>query len=368
MKLPTLYHKGKTGKIVEWKIWTEGDEVHTEWGQIGGAKQHTFYRAEAKNVGKSNEVSPQEQAKKEALAEHKFNLDRKYSLTIEEAEETVFLPMLAHKFDDCKHDLKYPVDVQPKLDGNRALAYWQGKKVVLMSRGGKTWSLPHIENAIAQFLPKKYVLDGEIYKPGLNLQNINKLIKKHRPGPHGTESLKFYMFDCFNPKEKKPWSTRSFELACLYSDIPTAECAEVIRKVNSWPASNEEEVKKLCQDYIEDGYEGAIIRSFDGLYELGHRSRSLLKLKNFQDAEFEIIDTYLGKGQHEGCLGFICKTKEGKPFDCYPRGKLEDKREWGLRRNEFPGQWLTVRFQFYTDEGIPFLPIGIAVRDPKDML
>jgi hypothetical protein len=46
-------------------------------------------------------------------------------------------------------------------------------------------------------------------------------------------------------------------------------------------------------------YEGSIIRSADGRYEIGHRSYSLLKLKDFQDAEFKVVGVEHGKGSFE---------------------------------------------------------------------
>ena len=363
MKFPTLYHKGKTGAVVEWKIWTKGAEIHVEWGQVGGKKQSTMTVAKAKNVGKKNEIDPVKQAEIEAAAEHKHNLDRKYSLTIEESKETVFLPMLAHEFEKKKHKLKYPVDVQPKLDGNRAMAYWEDGKVVLMSRGGKTWNVPHISDAIAKFLPKQFILDGEIYKHGLNLQGINKLVKKHREGPDGSISLKFYAFDVLEIDKPLPWDQRKDVLFNLFFHWDKNE--KVLVKVESQEVGSEEEAKELCQKLVEEGYEGAIVRNLDGPYCLGERSSDLLKLKNFQDDEFEIVGHYVGEGKHEGTVGWWCVTKNGKRFKCYPRGTMKERRI--PNPEDFYGEKLKIRFQFLTDEGIPFLPIGLGIRLPEDM-
>jgi ATP-dependent DNA ligase len=360
VKLKPLYHKGKTGKIVEWKIWTKGDEIHVQWGQVDGAFQHTMTKATAKNVGKKNEIKAEAQADIEAKAMWKHRVDRKYSETIKEAEETVFLPMLAHPWDKKKHTVKYPVDVQPKLDGNRALAYWEGDKVVLMSRGGKTWDIKHIQDAIAEILPKGMILDGEIYKHGLNLQGINKLVKKHRPGPDGSESLKFYAFDYFDPEAEDPWWKRN---QAMQTDIKPNGTVVLVQ---SSIISDEKGILKVCADCVEEGYEGVIVRTRDGLYTLGERSSDLLKVKMFQDDEFEIVNHYEGQGRHEGYVGFVCKTKDGKEFRCYPRGNDTQRREYGKKPKSYYGQKLTVRFQFLTDEGVPFLPIGICIRDPRD--
>ena len=358
--LPSLYHKGKTGKVVQWTVWTEGAEVHVEWGQIGGAMQHTSTTSTVKNEGKKNEIKPKDQATIEAKAMWTHKLERKYSESAKEAEETVFLPMLAHPFDKKKHTVTYPVDVQPKLDGNRALAYWEGGKVVLMSRGGKTWEITHLQDAIAEFLPRGMVLDGEVYKHGLNLQGINKLVKKHREGPEGSISLKFYAFDYFDPDENETWVERDQALRLLAIKFPD----EVV-PVFSEEVESEEEIMKRVVGFTEEGYEGAIVRKHDGLYTLGERSSDLLKVKMFLDDEFEVVGHYVGEGRHEGCIGWWLTTKDGKKFKCYPRGTLKERKV--KDPESFYGEKLTVRFQFLTDEGIPFLPIGICFRDKKDL-
>ena len=141
MRFDTLYHKGKGGKLYEWTIWTEGDTILTEHGIVDGKMQTSEKKAEAKNVGKSNQTTPEEQAQNEAVSIHKKKLDLKYATSPEEAEQTVFLPMLAQCFEKRKKKLKYPVDAQPKLDGVRCLASWEDEEVVLTSRGGKRYNL-----------------------------------------------------------------------------------------------------------------------------------------------------------------------------------------------------------------------------------
>ncbi len=366
MKFPILYKKNKTGKIQEWKVWTKGAEIHVEWGEQGGKKQTTCTTATAKNIGKSNEIKPKKQAEIEAKAMWVHRVDRKYSETIVEAQETVFLPMLANTFEDKKHNLTYPVDVQAKLDGLRAMAYWEGDKVVMMSRGGKDWNIPHLAEAIAKILPKGMILDGEIYKHGLNLQGINKLAKKHREGPDGTISLQFYAFDILNPEEQKAWSERYWDLAKLFNGGAMLMESAIVKPCPiTRGIKDEQAIKDKTTEFLEEGYEGSIVRNRTGLYLLGNRSSDLLKVKNFQDAEFKIVGHYVGEGKHEGTIGWWCETKDGKRFKCYPRGTMEERRIKNPER--FYGKWLKIRFQFLTDEGIPFLPIGIAIRLEEDM-
>ena len=63
MKKEILYKRAKTGKIVYYKIWTEGPIIFKEAGQIGTEKP-IIHKEEcfSKNVGRANETTPEEQA------------------------------------------------------------------------------------------------------------------------------------------------------------------------------------------------------------------------------------------------------------------------------------------------------------------
>ena len=135
MRHPMLYHKGKNGELRQWKIWTEGDEIVSEYGQVGGQMQIARKTAEPKNLGRSNETTPEEQAMLEAKAMWVYKLERKYSETPEGAQEQLPLPMLAHKFTGTKKKkFSYPGWVQPKLDGVRCGAQNIGGEICLTSR------------------------------------------------------------------------------------------------------------------------------------------------------------------------------------------------------------------------------------------
>ena len=124
MKHPVLYHQAKGGDLRQWEVWTEGDEIFTRFGTVGGKLQVSAPKvAEPKNVGKKNATTGEEQAELEAQALWTYKVDRKYSETPEGAEEQLPLPMLAHKYEGSKKKkFTWPAHVQPKLDGVRCLA------------------------------------------------------------------------------------------------------------------------------------------------------------------------------------------------------------------------------------------------------
>jgi len=366
IELPVLYHEGRTGKMYQWKVWTEGNVICTEYGTVDGEKSETRKAVKGKNIGKSNETTPEEQADKEAQAMHIHKLERKYSKTAEKAKEVVFLPMLAHdyikKYMKRGKSLEYPVIVQPKLDGVRCMAFWHEGKLCLMSRGGKQWLVEHIREEVAEFLPEGYVLDGELYVHGLSLQQITHLVKDDEDPDHG--KLEFRVFDgFFMDNLDMPWSERGIEL----SNLMTSRVPKKVNQVGTWQIKSEEELFEKLKKYENQGFEGIIIRTLQGKYNLGHRSPDLLKLKNFIDAEFEIIGHGEATGNDKGTVVWECTTDEGKPFTVRPMGSREYRKELFERAEEHYGKLLTVKFQAWTDDNIPQFPVGVSFRLEEDI-
>lgn len=373
MEFPTLYHKTKTNKIVSWKIWTSGASIYTEYGEVDGKKQQACKVAVPKNIGKSNETSAAEQAESEAASMYKHRLDRKYSQTPETAqEEIVFLPMLANDFEKHKSKVEYPVYIQPKLDGVRCMAFWEEsivdgeiiRQVRLLSRGGKDYSVPHIQKALIDMLPIDAVFDGELYIHGETLQGINRLVKKFRPGPDGTERIQYHVYDTFKSSTlKSPFSARVLTLRAL---CPNKE-ENPVKIVTTLAAESEKEVYKLMGEFISAGYEGAIVRKPKGEYELGYRSRDLLKVKTFFDAEFKIVGHTFGTGRADKSVVWTCVQEENKEFSVVPKGTIEEREAWGAKAKKYYGKMLTVKFWNRTEDNIPQFPVGVAIRLEEDM-
>jgi len=364
----TLYHKTKTGAMQQWRIWTEGADICTEYGQVDGKLQTARKTAIGKNVGKKNETSPKEQALLEAKAMHKHRLDRKYSETMKDAESEVFLPMLASDFEKRKKKVNYPLDVQPKLDGVRCMAFWDGDSVKLMSRNGKQWNCcQHIIDELEQVLPTDWVLDGELYIHGATFQEITKLVKKLRPE---SVNVQFHVYDVPRAGYEQTeiggstWDNRKMSL--LLIDEFVEKCKSVVA-VRTDFAAHEEDVYELQSEYLEEGYEGAIVREYDGEYRFGYRSNKLLKVKNFMDEEYLIAGFTTGVGRFEGSVVWVCMTEDGQSFKVVPQGTMEERQETYKNADKHIGDWLKVKFFELTDDNIPRFPVGLGVRLLEDM-
>ena len=368
--LVTLYHQGKAGAIYSWRVWTEGADIVTEYGQVDGEKQLARKTATPKNIGRSNATTAEEQATIEAQAMWQHKRDRKYAESLVAAQDVLVRPMLALDFEKRKNrNVTYPTFVQPKLDGVRALAFWNDDCIEIMSRSGKDWrvrgSIEHIVHALEALLPKHLLFDGEIYVPGTFQQNT-RLVTKYRPGI--SEQLVFNVYDVIDRDNlNEPFSGRLSNLYWLEQQIQAASNKPPLGIVSTVVANSEEQVYAFQKQFVNDGFEGAIVRLEQGAYQYGARSMDLLKVKSFKDKEFPIIGHKDGVGKFQSAVIWVCRMEDGKTFDVVPRGTMEERRQWFQEGEAHYGEMLNVRYFETTEDGIPRFPVGAGIRAPEDV-
>ena len=225
-------------------------------------------------------------------------------------------PMLAHKFDIKRVDYSEPVYIQPKLDGVRCLFTKDGA----FSRTGKQFmNVAHIHAELIPFFQQQpdVVLDGELYNHKLknDFEKIISLVRKQKPTAddrlEARQLVQFHVYDYFDGVMYDSYKTRMHQLGV--SDIYN----ESIKYVQAYKVNNYDESRIYHKDFLNQGYEGSIIR-LDGLYKHG-RSYDLMKFKDFSDTEATIIGYETGKGKREGTIGkFLMQDDEGVKFGCPP--------------------------------------------------
>jgi len=207
------------------------------------------------------------------------------------------------------------------------------------------------------------MLDGEIYAHGEDFQTNTKLLKKYRPGE--SEALVLHAYDLIDLTHlDAPWRQRHQNLLKFSENFTAGGPLEV---VPTEQVASQEAVYERHAAYLEQGFEGAIVRLLDAPYELGKRSNCLLKVKSFQDEEFQIVSVSDGVGKFEGCAIFRCVTPEGKEFDVTPKGTMEERAEMYQQCDTYIGQLLKVQFFEKTQDGLPRFPVGLGVRMPEDI-
>lgn len=313
-----------------------------------------------KNVGRSNETTAEQQAYLEIERDFKKQKDKGYA-EIGQESEVLPLPMLAHKFSDRGHKVTWPAYVQPKLNGQRML--FDGEKG--WSRGGKLIipeCIAHIREELGP-LPEGMILDGELILPGNPLlQKTMTAIKKFRPELSPT--LVYWVYDIVDP-------TRTFserfdpmtEFLVCEKDLPPH-----IKVTPTITVDSPSEVLLYHSQFVEQGFEGSMVRFDSEGYDIGHRNNQLLKVKDFVDAEFEVLDIVEGGGRFKGAAIFVCRATETETFTCVMEGDMESRKDSYNRRKEILSttKFLTVRHQELSKDGVPLFPVGVALRETKD--
>ena len=369
MDFPILYKLTQKNQIQTWQIFVNGGEFWTQEGILDGKITKSLPTVcKPKNEGKKNATTGEQQAEKEAEAKFKKKLEGQYFRTKDEASggnKNFFEPMLAHKFNDVKETITYPVYSQPKLDGIRCVISKDG----MFSRNGKSFiSAPHIFEALKPFFAKNKnaILDGELYCDKLsdNFNKICSLVKRTKPTDEelveSAKIIEYWIYDAprigiYEETEKFYDRYRAMK-DTLQNRYPK------IKVVETKLISNYEQLTIIYEKYLEDGYEGQMVR-LDGKYE-NKRSNNLLKRKEFVDEEYTIEGVVEGEGGRAGTVGYMnFFAKNGKAFKSNVKGDFDYLKRLLKDKKSLIGKKATIKYFSLTPDGIPRFPYVVSVRD-----
>jgi DNA ligase-1 len=176
------------------------------------------------------------------------------------------------------------------------------------------------------------------------------------------DTIQYHVYDA--PKinnvvnENQPFDFRMDELkAKLMTNkhIILVETLEVYSKGN---------LDDLYGQYLEQGYEGQMVRKSLSSYE-NKRSTSLLKRKEFIDAEYKVVDIDIGNGNRSGTAKhLVCYCEKTKrTFNSNIKGSFDYLKEIYDNRKDYIGQLATIKYFQLTPDGIPRFPYAIAFRN-----
>ncbi len=394
-RLPTLSTINKNEKQMFWKIWTDKNEIVRQSYHLDGkVREFPSIICTGKNVGKKNETSDNEQAMLEAYSKWSKQQDKGYSIynesndrKEEECKDEVneitsaknkitekgkkkdnnILPMLAQKFDERKHYITYPAAVSKKLDGIRMFGRDVNGEIKLTSRMGKEFMwMSKIREQLRIINEKGLIFDGELYSHTIPFNAISGAVRKTKTPSAYDDKLEYWIFDIADTELS--YSARAEKMRELQKRYERlfAENDRRLIFVYYDTVQNETEIQTYHDKYIAEGYEGLMVRNFEGKYKFKHRSNDLQKYKNFEDTEFEIVGYKHGTVTEEGAIVFLVKDNNSdQTFDVRPRGTIDTRIEWGKRGDDFIGKMLNVRYQKtgIDDGSLPRFPVGIYVRD-----
>lgn len=358
-----IYKKTSNGLVQFWRqeISEDGTKYRTVTGKLNGAEVCSEWTEPTeKNVGKSNHTTIQEQVILEVNANYKKKLAQgNYKECMDNLDkDNYFKPMLAKTYGDdvlVTQEMfsKHTISSQPKLDGVRCIIDVHG----MWSRQGKEIiSAPHIYDAVKHIFTKypEIVLDGELYTHRLrdDFDTIISLVRKSKPTTADLEeskqNIEFWMYD-IQDNSGDVFSKRIDTVRHVVALID----AICVKSVDTTVCESMEQLSDLYGTYMENGYEGQMVRLDTHKYE-NKRSKSLLKRKEFVDEEFVLHDVKEGVGNRSGMAGRVeYVLQDGRVVGAGIRGSFAFFQTLLREKDKHIGNLVTIRYQNLTPDGVP---------------
>ncbi len=227
-----------------------------------------------------------------------------------------------------------------KYDGVRA--YWDGE--YFYSRAGNIWAAP---GWLKDSMPKNH-LDGEFFCGRDKFHECSGIARKKQPH-EGWRKIKYYVFDL--PDSNEPFETRMKKLEQLTKGNKN------IVFVKQTKIKDSDHLQTALKKELALKGEGMMLRKPGSKYER-KRSSSLLKIKEFFDAEAEIVGYTEGKDKYEGMVGAF-KVKDVKNGALFNLSGFSD-----AMRKKPPkiGTIVTYKYQGYHASGKPRIPVFLRIR------
>lgn len=293
-----------------------------------------------------------------------------------------FKVQLASKYDD-KSKINYEDKwfASRKMDGIRCLAIMdENGNPTFFSRGGKEFlTLTILKNAILKLplsIRKNAIFDGELCiidnKGNEDFTSIIKLYKRKDftiPNPHYKIFDYMSTKDFFNQKGSHLFDERYDLLKKMEKFNFDKNYMTVLEQI---VLKDDNHLMELYNNAIKQGWEGLIIRK--NIPYSGKRSKDMLKVKKFHDAEFKIIGTETTTKQMLNkngimkpvkCMGSAIISYKGSTVNVGSGWSDSERIEFFKHPEKIIGKTITVKyFQESVDEsGKPSLrfPIKKAI-------
>tara|TARA_R110000751_G_scaffold307215_2_gene427757 strand:+ start:212 stop:814 length:603 start_codon:yes stop_codon:yes gene_type:complete len=196
-------------------------------------------------------------------------------------------------------------------------------------------------------IPIGLTLDGELYCHGTSLQRISSWVKRLQPD---TSKLEYVVYDIVSDD---PYHVR-------YNIIKNMNLGDNARLAPTDKVLRQEDVPRMLDTAIFAGYEGLILRDKESRYEVGHRSKGLVKVKKFLDDEFLVTDIIVS---NDGWGILVCSTESGGKFRVSAPGTISNKISMLRNKESFINKQVTIQYANLTPDGIPFHPVALRFRE-----
>ena len=293
------------------------------------------------------------------------------------SQDGVPKPMLAKQVDKVTNTKIFDKEwiASRKIDGLRCLIY-MGKDGELhtASRGAMNYDTAMFQILSHPDLIKLFkdnpglIMDGEAYHHFWSLQQLNSVARTQKTAVDYSV-LQFYWYDIVDTNST--FDERLSYMKDLQDELgltfePEREFTRDelrIQFVPQIPVTGYDNMLKLHNQYVEEGWEGLVVRDPDKVYRPNGRTNDMIKIKVYKSEDFKVIDYELGLRGSEDMV-FVCEMPDGRTFKAKPLGDRQQKEEYV---ENFDSQYKNhigeCKFFYYSDEGLPLQPAFKAFRD-----
>lgn len=293
-----------------------------------------------------------------------------------------FPAMLSHKYNPKKLIDRFPVAVEPKLDGIRVIIilkhieeedeYYYDTSVY--SRAGKPFnSLEAVEDMIVDTFSETsweedMVFDGEVF-----CGDFKRTVSQVKRKSEQALDAVYTIFDIlplseFNDEGSTlEFKDRRAQLTEFFKAAPEGQ--HVLKRSKAVLVEDHDAILESYAKAREAGHEGIIIKPIEGDISkwVPKRSFGWMKIKDKQTADLPIIGAEEGEGRLAGTLGAIV-VQNGKIVVNVGTGftDAERKKLWGLhKKGKLKGLTAEVTYHEETPDGSLRHPAFECIRIDK---
>ena len=297
-------------------------------------------------------------------------------------------PSLAVDFDETK--MQFPYLAMPKIDGVRGIFLYD--KTTISGRSLKSFG----NTLLPTLFPNLNGFDGELiygdWTSSSLCRNTTSVVNTYND-PRAN-SLVWYVFDYITPTtEFLPYESRYKLLKAKLESMSVTN----VKLVPATLISTYDELAAFEAKCLQDGFEGVILRSPDGLHKNGRttvRENSYLRIKRFTQEDAVVVSlteamentneaktNALGNTERsthqenllpKGMIGsLLCRdVKTGNEIEVGPGALTHAERTYYWNnQSELLGKTISYKhFQHGAKEGKLRFPTYVAIRDNSDLV
>lgn len=423
-KSTTLYKRDALGRIVYWRISTDGIKDKVSFGSferlsdvgqvIISASTKTSYNSQIKRkidrgykTAEMYGITDDMYESANQLHDLLDNVIPKFATDANNVDK----PMKCQKWKRGIFDYSNGAMTDPKINGVRCTIKYEAvdnglfgisHEVVIRSKEGLRYNVKHIEEAFAKYVfikdeYKDIAFDGELYIKDQKNTSIGGAARNPKNPLH--KHLQFVNFDLSIPDMSnvdryvlrrnilmnaelyainQSDTTSIFIQNAIESHSDTIKASIVSLSSNLF-IKNDDDVEAYRDKCISAGYEGCVVRVKTAEYQFGSRPQTMMKAKRCEETECLCLDILVdkitkvidGKEITYEYAKFKCRNDlnneifEVKPTSVY-NGITDETMTSDYilgHRNQFIGKLLAIKFYERTDKKIPFNANAYGVRD-----